>query len=51
MSLTIEAKFPAGKYSNETPAAQEKRKLFLKFVRNVVKEVDLNVYTIWLIPM
>ena len=48
MSLIIKAKVSSGKYSNETRAAQEKRKLFLRFVRNTVKEVDLNKYTIGL---
>ena len=47
-SLIIKAKVSSGKYSNETRAAQEKRKLFLRFVRNIVKEVDLNVHTIGL---
>ena len=33
---------------NETRAAQEKRKLFSRFVRNIVKEVNVNVYIIGL---
>ena len=33
---------------NETRAAQEKRKLFSRFVRNIVKEVNVNVYMIGL---
>ena len=45
MSLIIKAKVSSGKYSNETRAAQEKRKLFLRFVRNILREVDLNIYT------
>ena len=37
----IKAKVFSGKCSNETRAAQEKRKLFLRYVRNIAKEVDL----------
>ena len=44
MSLIIQAKVPNGKCSNETRAAQEKTALFLRFVRNIVNEVDLNIY-------
>ena len=49
--MIIKAKVSCGKYSNEARAAQEKRKLFLRYVRNVVKEVDLYVYMTWLIRM
>ena len=50
-SLIITAKVSSGKYSNETRAAQEKRKLFLRYVRNIVKEIDLYMYMTWLIRM
>ena len=40
-SLIIKAKVLSGKYSNETRVAQEKRKLFLRYVKNIVKEIDL----------
>ena len=43
MSLIIKAKVPSGKCSNETRAAQEKTTLFLRFVRNIVNKVDLNI--------
>ena len=49
--MIMKAKVSCGKYSNETRAAKEKRKLFLRYVRNVVKEVDLYVYMTWLIRM
>ena len=51
MSLIIKAKVSSGKYSNKTRAAQKKRKLFLRYVKNIVGEVDLYVYMVWLIPM
>ena len=47
-SFIMKAKVYSWKYSNETRAVQEKRKLFLRFVRNIVKKVDLNVHTIGL---
>ena len=47
----IKTKVSSGKYYNESCAAQEKRKLFLRYVRNIVKEVDLNVYITWFIRM
>ena len=43
MSLIIKAKVPSGKCSNETRAAQEKATLFLRFVRNIVNKVELNI--------
>ena len=51
MSLIIQAKVPNGKCSNETRDAQEKIALFLRFVRNIVNEVDLNIYMTGLYAM
>ena len=56
MSLMIKAKVSSGKYSNGTRTAQEKRKLFLRYVTNIVKEFDLHIwldciYMAWLIRM